>query len=186
MRTVNYTRRWLASKVHSVVLLVACIMGLALFGVSCKSSQKVSESSFVQAREKKTEDTVHEMRILTTQKVRADTATLNLNPQNLRNLPHGASYARRSGRANVVVQRKDSLIYVTATCDSLWQMVELYEIKARRYEQEAQQWKHLYTYRQSKTSGFFPRTILIAVGLFVLGSGAWLYLNLFEKKQINK
>lgn len=61
--------------------------------------------------------------------------TLTLNTDSLLNLPKGASYHAKSGRANLDVKKgsEPGTIVVYASCDSLQRLVEHYERLAGEY-----------------------------------------------------
>jgi hypothetical protein len=52
--------------------------------------------------------------------------------QNLLDLPAGASFSDKSGRANVSVQKDNDTIRITASCDSLQALCEYYERELMR------------------------------------------------------
>lgn len=52
-------------------------------------------------------------------KVPSSQVSLLLSPDDVLNLPKGASYTAKDGQAGVHVAYKDNLIYITSTCDSL-------------------------------------------------------------------
>lgn len=62
--------------------------------------------------------------------------SLTLNADSLRELPTGASYHARSGRASVDVRKGEEpgTIVVYASCDSLQRLVEYYERQAAGYK----------------------------------------------------
>lgn len=62
---------------------------------------------------------------------------LTLNADSLHDLPVGASYHARSGRANLDVRQgtEPGSIVVHASCDSLQRLVEYYERLACRYKE---------------------------------------------------
>ncbi len=53
--------------------------------------------------------------------------SLTVSLDNLRELPEEAAYRKSNGRAHVEATRKDGVIYITGTCDSLQRQVEYYE-----------------------------------------------------------
>ena len=59
------------------------------------------------------------------------------------NLPQGASYHAKSGRASLDVSRGDNpgTVYVYASCDSLEQQVMYFERLSEDYRKEAEQLK---------------------------------------------
>lgn len=62
--------------------------------------------------------------------------SLTLNADSLRELPAGASYHAKSGRANLDVSKgaEPGTIIVYASCDSLQRLVEYYERQAAGYK----------------------------------------------------
>lgn len=62
--------------------------------------------------------------------------SLTLNADSLRELPTGASYHVKSGRANLDVSKgtEPGTIVVYASCDSLQRLVEYYERQAAGYK----------------------------------------------------
>lgn len=82
------------------------------------------------------DSTVQEIRTVTAEPVPASEVSLTLNTDSLLDLPAGASYHARSGRANVNVSKgKDpGTIVVYASCDSLQRLVCYYERLAGEYK----------------------------------------------------
>lgn len=54
-------------------------------------------------------------------------AQITISAENLPDLPPGATYTKKSGRARADVSRDGDTIVVTATCDSLEREIEYYE-----------------------------------------------------------
>lgn len=77
-----------------------------------------------------------ETRIITVEHVPSDSVSLLLDTGSLLELPDGASYHARSGRANLDVKRGKTpgTIVVHASCDSLQRLVEYYERQAAGYK----------------------------------------------------
>lgn len=82
------------------------------------------------------DSTVQEIRTVTAEPVPASEVSLTLNTDSLLELPAGALYHARSGRANVNVSKgKDpGTIVVYASCDSLQRLVCYYERLAGEYK----------------------------------------------------
>lgn len=57
-------------------------------------------------------------------RVKSSQVSLRLSENDVAGLMPGAPLERKSGQANVRVERRDSLIYITATCDSLLFLIE--------------------------------------------------------------
>lgn len=56
---------------------------------------------------------------------------------NLRNLPAGAGWSKRKGRANLRLRVVHDTLLVDASCDSLQRLVELYESRTAAYQRQA-------------------------------------------------
>lgn len=77
------------------------------------------------------------------QGVAADTAVLEVSVDSLQALPPEASFRARKGRAGVEVRRRlDGRIVVTANCDSLQRLCEMYTL-------ETSLWKERYAELQN-------------------------------------
>ena len=73
------------------------------------------------------EERAHTVRGLTLAPVAPEAATLGVSLTSLLDLPEGAGYHSRSGRAEVALRREGDGITVTANCDSLQRICELWE-----------------------------------------------------------
>ena len=123
-----------------VALLSAVTMILALCATSCStskrvevSSQRTSAEAVVRADSLQTAETVQQTTLLTYQPVQADSLSMKIPLTNLRDLPDGASFTRRKGRANVTLRNIRDTLYVEASCDSLQRLVSLYQHRAGLY-----------------------------------------------------
>lgn len=133
MKTTRCNFRWLRSDGWCCALLLVAILFIALCTQSCKPRVlEQSTQELAQTIATKTDSTTHEIRIQRTQTIPRDTVQKVLSLTSLHKLPEGALYSKRQGRAEVKISRKDSLIYVYASCDSLAQMVDYYERMAQR------------------------------------------------------
>jgi len=56
---------------------------------------------------------------------------------NLRDLPQGASYTQRKGRAQVTIRTLHDTLYLDASCDSLQQLVTYYQQRSNSYQRTA-------------------------------------------------
>ncbi|MGL5683592.1 MAG: hypothetical protein ACRDDZ_11170 [Marinifilaceae bacterium] len=63
--------------------------------------------------------TVREVTKMGLVKVPPSQVSLLLYPEDIKNLPPGSSYTAKAGQAGVRVEYRDSLVYITSTCDSL-------------------------------------------------------------------
>ena len=75
--------------------------------------------------------------IRTTASVRADSLSMAIPMWNLRNLPAGAGWSKRKGRANLRLRVVHDTLLVDASCDSLQRLVELYESRTAAYQRQA-------------------------------------------------
>lgn len=82
------------------------------------------------------DSTVRETRLVTTVPVPKSEVTLTLSADSLRELPAGASYHAKSGRANLDVKKgtEPGTIVVYASCDSLQRLVDYYEQLSASYK----------------------------------------------------
>lgn len=111
-------------------------MTSVLFCTGCVSSRKsVTQREETQAERR--DSTVRETRLVTTVPVPKSEVTLTLSADSLRELPAGASYHAKSGRANLDVKKgaEPGTIVVYASCDSLQQLVYYYEQLASKYKE---------------------------------------------------
>ena len=95
---------------------------------------------------------------------------MSLSLSNLRDLPEGAEYAAEKGRAKVKVRIRDSLLWVTASCDSLQKMIEIYAQEATFHKAKVdslyRENKQMVEKRKQTTSFASPFRIL-SIGLFI-------------------
>ena len=78
-------------------------------------------------REERREEKAHAVRGQILAPVEAESASLGVSLTSLLDLPEGAGYHSRSGRAEVALRREGDGITVTANCDSLQRLCELWE-----------------------------------------------------------
>jgi hypothetical protein len=98
---------------------------------SCGTGRKVANTEVKAAEEsvKATakDSTGQELVMKWREPIASEAVSMTVTPEGVMTLPEGASYSKRSGRAEVKVNRAGSEIVATATCDSLEAEVELYE-----------------------------------------------------------
>ncbi|EFR54604.1 hypothetical protein BFAG_03302 [Bacteroides fragilis 3_1_12] len=136
-RSLPATRaRWPVFGRRLTALTVASIVTAALSLTGCASSRK-SVTAKEAARTEASDSTVTETRRVTALPVPKSEVSLTLNADSLLDLPAGASYHARSGRANLDVKRgtEPGTIVVYASCDSLQRLVEYYERLACKYKE---------------------------------------------------
>jgi hypothetical protein bfra3_16113 len=82
------------------------------------------------------DSTVSETRLVTVEPVPVSEVSLTLKTDRLLDLPAGASYHAKSGRANLDVSKgtEPGTIVVYASCDSLQRLVEYYERQVGEYK----------------------------------------------------
>lgn len=117
------------------VLTVVSIVTSALFCTGCVSSRKsVTQREETQAERQ--DSIVRETRLVTAELVPMSEVTLTLRADSLFELPSGASYHAKSGRATLDVSKgtEPGTIVVYASCDSLQRLVEYYERLAGEYK----------------------------------------------------
>jgi len=67
--------------------------------------------------------------------------TVLIPTKNLLELPEGATFTNRNGRANVTVKTNRDTIHINAACDSLQTLVEYYENKISQTQSNASVYK---------------------------------------------
>ena len=67
----------------------------------------------------------------------ADSLSMTIPLTNLRDLPQGASYTQRKGRAQVTIRTLHDTLYLDASCDSLQQLVTYYQQRSNSYQRTA-------------------------------------------------
>jgi hypothetical protein len=116
-RFKNYARRLQTSRLFFTSWLFANIMILVLPVTSCRSTKQntsISRAGSLQWQRKVSVCPVQ---------IPAEIAQLRVPVDSLRNLPEGAVYTNRSGRATVRAEMKGDTILITAGCDSLRQVI---------------------------------------------------------------
>ena len=119
------------------------ILLAGVIGMSCspaKKSLRATESAVTETlcsdsilaatgerREERREEKAHTVRGQILAPVEAESASLGVSLTSLLDLPEGAGYHSRSGRAEVALRREGDGITVTANCDSLQRLCELWE-----------------------------------------------------------
>lgn len=121
-------------KLLFAALLSVVTMILVLSATSCSTSKRLEASSqhasveaVVRADSLQTAATARQTTLLTYQPVPADSLKMKIPLLSLRNLPAGAGYSQRKGRANLTLRVQHDTLYVDAGCDSLQRLVSLYE-----------------------------------------------------------
>lgn len=158
-------KKWDAFSVPLKSVTAAIIFLSVLLIVSCGGPKVISRET----REQQT-DSVTE-RITTTVKrvtVPLSQADLRLEIKDVENLTPGAIFTDKNGQASVRVERRDSLIYITATCDSLQVLVEsqsreIYHLREQLSQQENVREKTPGFWEQAKTAVFY-----IAAGMALM------------------
>lgn len=127
--------RWPGSGRLLTVLTVVSIVMAALCLTGCASSRK-TVSAKGQERTESKDSTVEEIHRLTVEPIPMSEVSLTLQADSLLNLPKGASYHAKSGRANLDVSKgtEPGTIVVYASCDSLQRLAEYYERLTGKYK----------------------------------------------------
>jgi hypothetical protein len=73
------------------------------------------------------------------QPVSADTAQTGVAISDIKNLPEGAKFTEKSGRASVQLVRINDTIIITAICDSLQRLIYSYELEIENYNKKIEQ-----------------------------------------------
>ncbi len=118
-----------------MVPTVATIVTAVLFVSGCASIRK-SVTAREETRAESRDSTVRELRLKTAEAVPKSEVSLTLITDSLLDLPAGASYHAKSGRANLDVRGGSApgTIVVHASCDSLQRLVDYYERQSGEYK----------------------------------------------------
>lgn len=113
-------------------LCVASITIIVLLGISCRSTEKISNTSVIDSLtwNKKFSASL----VITPPSL----AQLTIPMDSLRRLPQGAVYTEKQGQATVTASRKDDKLVVTASCDSLQNLCYQYEEELVRIRDQLQ------------------------------------------------
>lgn len=116
-----------------------------------------------------------------------DTVRMEIPASRLDELPPGASFHGRSGRASVDVSRRGDTIRVTASCDSLQALCDLYERTSaawqRRYEEMEGLYKEEVERRSNPVRTFFAG---FGAGIFIgILIDILLYIIIIKKQKKN-
>lgn len=141
--------------------------------------------------------------ILTQEAVPAQSATLTIPFRNLLDLPDGADYRHRDGRASVDVRRQGDSLAVTGHCDSLMRRCLFYEEEVFRrqvredslmqtvefYKQELVRIRSETEQRMTEAETEFKRRfnpVQIALVAFIAGVASGIVLTVLIKRRYGK
>lgn len=131
----SYNARSCAS-LRRLIRLVSAAIGatIALSAYSCKTSKRESLShETLEGRTLHLDSTSHRVTLRTSHiSLPKQSVTMTLPRSSLHNLPPGAGYHERSGRASLAVRTRGDTLILTAHCDSLEQRIEELTIEAER------------------------------------------------------
>jgi hypothetical protein len=108
-------------------------MIIALFAVSCKSNTTTSRGA------QKEIGLFTERLTGTLATIPVERVPLIIQISSLHNVPPGARFVAKSGRATAELEVKGDTLIVTATCDSLQQLIYTYEAELQNYQEAEQQ-----------------------------------------------
>lgn len=145
-----------ASRVPSISRRTAAILLIALLSTSCASLKPIRTID-----QREAQDSVVVNEVLTTKVVPIPAVEIKatIPVVSLGQLPDGASFSGKNGRASFKITRIKDSIYVTSSCDSLAIMCENYrkEITALRSRKEK-------TVQTLQASGFWSSIKKYAIG----------------------
>lgn len=114
----------------SIALRCAVIMSIAL----CVSSCRTSKESLFQNRADNL--LLKEINTTTYVPVPTNRVAIPLSAESLRNLPEGAGYHKKNGRASLDLRKRGDTIFIEASCDSLQRLVTYYSSELTRSKTE--------------------------------------------------
>jgi PBP1b-binding outer membrane lipoprotein LpoB len=116
------------------------------------------------------------------QPVAADTASASVAISAIENLPEGAKFTEKSGRASVQLIRINDTIIITAICDSLQRLIYSYELEIENYKGKIEQKNNEVTAIETKTKKKTYNPFLAY--LLGVGTGGLVVLIFANKKSI--
>ncbi len=134
----------LKSYLSYALLPLVGTMLIALCATSCSVSKRTAEHEqhsraavAAHADSLQTAALARQTIIRVNSPVAAESLSMSIPMQNLRNLPAGAGWSKRKGRANLRLRVVHDTLLVDASCDSLQRLVELYESRTAAYQRQA-------------------------------------------------
>ncbi|WP_289160473.1 hypothetical protein [uncultured Parabacteroides sp.] len=113
-------------------LCVASITIIVLLVISCRSTEKISNTSVIDSL------TWNKKFSASLVIIPPSLAELTIPMDSLRRLPQGAVYSEKQGQATVTASRKNDKIVITASCDSLQNLCYQYEEELVRIRDQLQ------------------------------------------------
>ena len=187
-------------KLLFAALLSVVTMILVLCATSCSTSRRLEASSqhasveaVVRADSLQTAATARQTTLLTYQPVPADSLSMRIPLTSLRDLPAGAGYSQRKGRANLTLRVQHDTLYVNASCDSLQRLVSLYERRDSIYRRMLAEYATAQRTDERREKmvekppnylpAFFGLLLILGVGLFCYSQPiTQLILKIFKNK----
>lgn len=131
----DYMKNWALSAVPSRNATFAVIFLFALLMWNCGGTKETTVSH-TSSRDSTMFREISRIRPVTVPLTQAD---LRLDLKEMANLTPGAVFQDKNGQASVQVERRDSIIIITATCDSLQILVESQYREITRLRSEVDQ-----------------------------------------------
>lgn len=152
----NYTKKWGIVSGFWKVVTAAVILLFVLLIASCGGQKQINK----EARHETDSVLIRERSEISPLIVPRTQVDLRLNLDNLVTLTPGASFTGKKGQASVKVERHDSIIYITATCDSLQLLIEsqsreIYHLREKLSEKQTTREKSPGLWERTKTAAFY-------------------------------
>ena len=146
-----------------------------LLQTGCRTTKEITDRVTATHRS----DSVSELRIIKTLGIPESRAELTIPIRNIVELPAGASFSERSGRAQVQLSRRGDIIHTVATCDSLQALCEYYRRELVRIRNDTGREEKTVVEKRSNCTQLLFKGIF--VGLLV---GSFLIILIKIKKRI--
>lgn len=161
-------RIWYFALLAAVTTIVAlCVLACAPTAINSKEQSTKLEVTAIAGADSAYLAT----RVTSREAIPSDTARISLSISNLRDLPPSALYEQRKGRAKVKIERRDTTLLITASCDSLQRLVDYYSTIGnwyqRRYEalQSTKTEQHIEKKTRSPTRWWWLLPIGLGLGI---------------------
>lgn len=162
----------------AAALMLTAVLFLPCCATTKQSREDTRRSSLADVHEGRTTVT----RVTLKEPVPADSARLAVALRVIGNLPDGAGYRTRQGRASAEVKREGDELLITATCDSMERMVEMYDsMYVDAVERLTATENELRTEKEKRTNG-----IKWMPGVFIAGVAAGVVLTIKLRNRYGK
>jgi hypothetical protein len=155
----GYIKQLYAWSVRFGARFIVLTIAIALCASSCRAHRSSLSAS---ERESAKDSLSTQIRLIQTIPIPAQAAALSIPARSLAELPPGAVFTAREGRASIEASFSGDTIYIHALCDSLQQLCQYYESEIVRIRSDIEARTVLKTKIETSTDIFSPIKLLLA------------------------